>query len=134
MSYSDLVILRHQVINMSNKCLRERSLLWLWWCILTLVLICIAICIMVRMGSATFYLLPGITFFPFLNVLNALNNKLECFSLKNQVSSHNCHHVGGGNGYSTINFCSLHWLNNLRWLFFKKAYLLCQKNVRKHSY
>lgn len=44
--------------------------------------------------------------FPFQNVLNALNNKLECFSPKNQVSSHSCHHVGGGNGYSTINFCS----------------------------
>lgn len=28
---------------------------------------------------------------------------------------------------TAINFCSLHWLNNLRWPFFQKAYLLFQR-------
>ena len=71
-------------------------------------LICIEICIMIWMCSATFHLLLSITLPLFKIYLMLLNNKLEFFSPKNQVISHSCHCVGGGNGHINRKFFALY--------------------------
>lgn len=63
---------------------------------------------MIWMCSATFHLRLSITFSLCKIYLMLLNNKLEFFSPKNQVSSHSCHCVGGGNALVNSKFFALY--------------------------